>query len=102
MNRRTIITLLGGAAAWPVTARAQQPDRLRRIGVLMGYRSDDAYAQSLAAALTQGLIALDWREGGNLRLDWRWAGGDPVLFGRYTAELVMLRPDVLLAQASPA
>jgi putative ABC transport system substrate-binding protein len=102
MNRRKFIMLLGGAAAWPLTARAHQSDRLGRVGVLMGYRSDDAYAQSLAAALTQGLIALDWRESGNLRLDWRWAGGDPSLFERYTAELVALRPDVLVAQGSPA
>ena len=102
MNRRKFIMLLGGAAAWPLTARAHQSDRLGRVGVLMGYRSDDAYAQWLAAALTQGLIALDWRESGNLRLDWRWAGGDPSLFERYTAELVALRPDVLVAQGSPA
>ena len=83
----------GGAGA---TGRADAA-RWRADGISIG-----RCLCALAAALTQGLIALDWREGGNLRLDWRWAGGDPALFERYTAELVTLRPDVLVAQGSPA
>jgi putative tryptophan/tyrosine transport system substrate-binding protein len=98
VNRREFITLLGGAAAWPLAARTQQPDRVRRIGVLIGVSGADGQAR--AAALAQGLGALNWHEGRNLRIDWRWAGGDTTLYERYAAELVSLRPDVLLAQGS--
>jgi putative ABC transport system substrate-binding protein len=98
VNRREFITLFGGAAAWPLAARTQQPDRVRRIGVLIGVSGADGQAR--AAALAQGLGALNWHEGRNLRIDWRWAGGDTTLYERYAAELVSLRPDVLLAQGS--
>jgi putative ABC transport system substrate-binding protein len=98
LKRREFITLLGGAAAWPLAARAQQPRQLRRLGVLIGVSGPDGQAR--AAALVQGLDALNWHEGGNLRIDWRWAGGDVALYERYAAELVSLGPDVLLAQGS--
>ena len=99
MRRRQFITLLGGAAAaWPLAARAQQGERMRRIGVLIGVSGADGQAR--ATALAQGLGALNWHEGRNLRIDWRWAGGDTTLYERYAAELVSLHPDVLLAQGS--
>ena len=66
--------------------------------MLMANRATDSVAEAFIVALTKGLRALDWREGGNLRLDWRWTGGDPALFDRYAAELVAWSPDVLLAQ----
>jgi ABC-type uncharacterized transport system substrate-binding protein len=97
-RRKFLATFLGGAAAWPLAARAQQPDRMRRIGVLIGVSGADGQAR--ATALVQGLSALNWHEGGNLRIDWRWAGGNTALYERYAAELVSLHPDVLLAQGS--
>jgi putative ABC transport system substrate-binding protein len=103
MRRRDFITLFGGAAAWPLAARAQPRDEIRSLGVLMANRENDPVGQGFAAALVKGLAALGWREGGNLRIDWRWgAGGDPALFERYAAELVALGPDALFAQTSPS
>jgi putative tryptophan/tyrosine transport system substrate-binding protein len=103
MRRRDFITLFGGAATWPLAARAQPRDGIRSLGVLMANRENDPVGQAFAAALVKGLGALGWREGGNLRIDWRWgAGGDPALFERYAAELVALRPDALFAQTSPS
>jgi putative ABC transport system substrate-binding protein len=103
MRRREFTTLLGGAAAmWPLAARTQPHDRLRRLGVLEGNRANDSQAQANAAALVQGLAALNWKEGDNLRIDWRWGGGDPALFARYAAELVALGPEVLLADSTPS
>jgi ABC-type uncharacterized transport system substrate-binding protein len=99
MRRREFIAFLGsGAATWPLAARAQQGERMRRIGVLIGVSGADGQAR--ATALAQGLGALNWHEGRNLRIDWRWAGGDTTLYERYAAELVSLHPDVLLAQGS--
>src|SRR5262245_57237796 len=98
-RRRHFITLLGGApAAWPLLARPQQGERVRRMGVLIGVSGRDGQAR--ATALVQGLSALNWHEGRNLRIDWRWAGGDTTLYERYAAELVSLHPDILLAQGS--
>jgi putative tryptophan/tyrosine transport system substrate-binding protein len=102
-TRRTILTgvaatLLAGARA----AQAQQHDAMRRLGVLMGAGAADAQGQKNFAALVQGLAALGWKEGGNLRIDWRRAGGNPTLFERYAAELIALDPDVLLAPSAPA
>jgi putative ABC transport system substrate-binding protein len=103
MKRREFIVFIGGAAtAWPFAAQAQQRDGMRRLGVLMGNHSNDPVGQTLAAALMQGLGALDWHGGDNLQIEWRWAGGDPALFQRYAAELVALSPDAILAQTSPA
>jgi ABC-type uncharacterized transport system substrate-binding protein len=96
-NRRDLITLLGGAAvAWPLVARAQQPERMRRIGVLLPAAADDPEAQGRLVAFVQGLQELGWSVGRNVRLDIRWAAGEPELFRRYAAELVALAPDVIL------
>src|SRR5258707_7204760 len=103
MKRRAI---LAGIAALLVprslTAQTTSRDGPRRLGVLMGNLADDPVGQTYTASLKQGLRALNWHEGGNLRIDWRWAGGDPALFDRYATELVALGSDVLLAQASPS
>jgi putative ABC transport system substrate-binding protein len=104
MRRREFMAALGGATAgWPFAVRSQPHEGTRHLGVLMGNRPDDPVGLAFAAALVQGLGALGWREGGNLRIDWRWgAGDDPALFERYAKELVALRPDALFAQASPS
>jgi putative ABC transport system substrate-binding protein len=105
VNRRELIALLGASAVtWPwAAASAQQRDGKRRLGVLMGgVLANDSEGQAWAAALMEGLGALDWREGGNLRIDWRWPGSDLALFERYAAELVTLGPDVIVCSASPA
>ena len=100
MKRRKFITLLGGAAAWPLTARAQQPNRMRRIGVFMNLASDDAEGQARNAAFLQGLQEAGWAVGRNVRIEYRWGAGDPELFRRYAAELVALAPDVILASGA--
>jgi ABC-type uncharacterized transport system substrate-binding protein len=98
MNRRKFITLLGGAAAaWPLAARAQQPERMRRIGVFMSLAADDKQAQARLAAFLQGLQELGWTDGGNVRIDIRWGAGDADRNRRHAAELVALAPDVILA-----
>jgi putative tryptophan/tyrosine transport system substrate-binding protein len=76
MKRRTFIAGLGSAAAWPVVVRAQQGDRVRRIGVLMGFDENDPAAKSQLSAFTQALADLGWTDGRNMRMDLRWAGGD--------------------------
>src|SRR5499427_3905070 len=101
MRRREVITLLGGmVAACPLAARAQQPERVRRIGVLMNLPADDAEGQARLAALTQALTQLGWSDGGNLRIDTRWATADDIR--RHAAELVALAPDVLVAGTGTA
>ena len=98
MKRRDFITLLGGAAAaWPLAARAQQGDRMRRVGILMNGAATDADLQLLLASFVQGLRQLGWFEGQNLRIEVRWNAGDPVLARTYAAQLVGLMPDVILA-----
>jgi putative ABC transport system substrate-binding protein len=79
MRRREFITLLGGAAAWPDAATAQQREAARLLGVLMGFVADDPEGQADAAAFVRGLGALNWKEGSNLRIDWRWGDSDPAL-----------------------
>jgi putative ABC transport system substrate-binding protein len=101
LKRREFIMLLGGAAAWPRTLKAQGTDRARRIGVLMELAADDPQARSNVAALQQGLHKLGWSQGGNLGIDYRWAPDDPVLVWRFAKELVELRPDVIVAHSSP-
>jgi putative tryptophan/tyrosine transport system substrate-binding protein len=92
------MTLLGGAAAmWPVVAHAQQPEHMRRIGVLLAAAADDAVAQERNVAFLQALQQLGWTVGRNLRIDFRWAGNDPERIRKYAAELVALVPDVILA-----
>jgi putative ABC transport system substrate-binding protein len=101
MKRREFITLLGGAAAaWPLAARAQQPERMRRIGVLEGLVADDPNVQALHAAFLQGLQELGWTEGRNVRIDTRWTAGNADNVRKYAAELIALAPDVILATGS--
>ena len=102
MKRREFITLLGGAAAWPLAARAQQPDRVRRVGVLMNLAVGDPEGEARIAAFVQALQRLGWSEGRNLRIDYRWAADDAGAFHRYAGELLALGPDVILAAATPS
>jgi putative ABC transport system substrate-binding protein len=98
MQRREFITLIGGAAAtWPLAARAQQGDRMRRIGVLMALAADDPQGQARLTAFLQALQQLGWTDGRNVRIDTRWAAGDADRFRRYAAELIALAPDAILA-----
>jgi putative ABC transport system substrate-binding protein len=97
MRRREFIGLLGGAAAIPLVARAQQGERMRRIGVLMSLAADDRHGQTRLAAFVQGLREWSWTDGRNVQIDIRWAGGDAADARKYAAELVALAPDVILA-----
>ena len=98
MKRREFITLIGGTAvAWPLAARAQQPDRVRRVGVLMNLAANDPQSSALTAAFVGGLRERGWTLGGNLQIEFRWGAGDGNLYRKYAAELVALAPDVLLA-----
>jgi putative tryptophan/tyrosine transport system substrate-binding protein len=101
LKRRAFITLLGGVAAWPLAAGAQQADRLRRIGVLMSLAADDPESQARLAAFAQGLQQLGWTIGQNVRVDYRWALNADTM-RKYATELVALAPDVILATSSPA
>jgi putative ABC transport system substrate-binding protein len=96
MRRREFITLLGGAAAWPLAVRAQQGERMRRIGVLMNTTANTEQQQSLVA-FQQALQRLGWTEGRNVQMDVRWAGGDAREIRRHAGELVALAPDVIVA-----
>jgi putative ABC transport system substrate-binding protein len=100
VKRREFITLLGGAAAWPLAARAQQPDRMRRIGVLMPLATDDPVGQARITAFLQVLQQLGWTDGRNVRMDYRWGAGDADRVRRYAAELLALAPDVILANGN--
>ena len=103
MRRREFITLLGGAAAaWPLAARAQQRERMRRVGVLMHLAADDPEGQSRVAAFLQGLQEAGWAVGRNVNIDVRWAAGEADRYRRYAMEIVALRPDVILTSASPS
>jgi ABC-type uncharacterized transport system substrate-binding protein len=102
MKRREFITLLGGAVAWPLMVCAQQPDRMRRIGVLMSFTEDDPQSKFRLEALTEGLQQLDWAVGRNVKIDVRWGAADAVRSRKYAAELVALAPDVILTGASEA
>ena len=103
MKRRQFLTLLGGAAAaWPVGARAQQAERMRRIGVFMPLAADDPIGQARIAALREGLEKLGWTEGRNIRIDTRWTStGDVVSMQRFAKELVALQPDLIVTQSTP-
>src|SRR5260370_7655398 len=101
MRRRDFITSLGGAAIWPLAARAQQGQRARRIGVLMNLASDDAIGQARVAAFLQGLQQLGWTDGRNVRIEARCGPSDADRIRKYAAELVELAPDVILAAGTP-
>src|SRR4029453_18997327 len=103
MQRRQFITLLGGTAVgWPLAVRAQQGERMRRIGVLVNLAADDPMGQARVAAFVQGLQAAGWSDGRNVRIDTRWAAADPGNFRKYAAELIALGPDVVLASTTAA
>src|SRR5499433_3407384 len=98
LKRRDFITLAGGAAAWPLAARAQQGERVRRIGVLMGYPENDLEGPAFFAAFREGLEKLGWVEGRNIRFDTRWATPeDAGARRRFAKELVALQPDLILS-----
>jgi putative ABC transport system substrate-binding protein len=100
MRRREFIAALGGATAWPVVARAQQPERIQRIGVLMNLGTDDPEGQARLPAFVQGLRQLGWIDGRNVRIDTRWGAGDAERMRGYAAELAALAPDVILASGA--
>jgi len=100
VKRRSFIALLGGAAAWPLAARAQQAERVRRIGLLLGI-ADDAQGRARVLAFEQGLQEAGWTAGRNIQIDTRFGGGDAGRIRAYAAELVALAPDVLVGQTTP-
>jgi ABC-type uncharacterized transport system substrate-binding protein len=102
MRRREFITLLGGAVALPLAARAQPGERMRRIGVLMNFAADDPEGQTRLLAFAQALAQSGWTDGHNIRIDIRWGAGDPERIRKYAAELVALAPDVILASGGTA
>jgi len=103
MRRRDFIKVVAGSAvAWPVAARAQQGQRMRRIGVLISLASDDAEGQARVAAFHQGLQQLGWTVGRNVQIDYRWGAGNADRIRKFAAELVALAPDVILASGSPS
>src|SRR5262245_8350033 len=98
IGRRELLAALGGAAAaWPLAARAQQGEQVRRIGVLMNVAADDPEAPARVGAFSQGLAELGWTIGRNVRIDYRWYAGDADMARKYAVELVALAPDVVLA-----
>ena len=102
MRRREFITLLGGAATWPLAASAQQADQVRRVGVLSNIAESDLEAQSMVAALHEELRKLGWVNGRNLQIDHRWAAGNAERAARFAKELVALKPDVIVAHTTPS
>jgi putative ABC transport system substrate-binding protein len=102
MKRREFIAMVGGAATWPLAARAQQPDRVRHIGVLMEQAENSPEQQARVAAFLQGLQQLGWTNGRKLRIDFRWEASNTARSRDHATELVALAPDVILVAASPA
>jgi putative ABC transport system substrate-binding protein len=103
IGRRELLAALGGAAAaWPLAARGQQAERVRRIGVLMNLASDDAEGQARLAAFHQGLQQLGWTVGRNVQIDYRWSAGNADYIRKFAAELVALAPDVIVSTGSPS
>ena len=100
IQRRDFITLLGGAAAWPIAVRAQQGDRVRRIGVLMGGDGNDPAYKPFLSAFTQALADLGWTVTRNVQMDLRWGGGDSNRIGALAQELVGLQPDIIVTIGS--
>jgi len=102
MKRRAFITLLGGTvAAWPLAARAQQPDRMRRIGMLMSASENDTEYQSLLATFRDELRKMGWEQGRNIGIDYRWKAVDEKSRQQLAKELVALQPDLMLGQSTP-
>jgi putative ABC transport system substrate-binding protein len=101
MRRRDFVTLLGGTVLLPLTARAQRPDRITRIGVLMGIGDNDPEAGPRVEALEQGLHELGWVKGRNLQLDYRWTAGDPDRAELFAKEIVALKPDLIVVHSTP-
>jgi len=101
VRRRQFIALLSGAATWPLVARAQQPEQMRRIGVLMSYAESDRDGQVLVAQFQKELQKLGWAEGRNIRFDYRWAALDAELMQRFAKELTALRPDLIFSHNTP-
>src|SRR5262245_421824 len=101
MRRREFITLIGGAAAWPLVARAQQSERMQRVGVLLGVAEDNLQAQLRVKAFQKGLRDLGWVQGRNIRIDYRFAASDPNRIRENVAELIKLIPDVIVGNSSP-
>src|SRR5262245_50147129 len=102
IRRREFITLLGGGVvAWPLAAQAQQLDRMRRVGVLMGFDENDPEAKGWLSGFVRGLEQLGWTDGRNMRMDVRWAAGDLVRMRALAKELVDLQSEVILAQTTP-
>jgi putative tryptophan/tyrosine transport system substrate-binding protein len=102
IRRRELIVMVGGAAAaWPLAARAQQPDKVRLVGMLMGFAEKDPVARSMVATFRSTLSKLGWTEGGNVRTELRWAGSDPDRINTLANELAGLRPDAILGQTTP-
>ena len=97
MKRRAFIALLGGAAAWPLAARAQQGERMRRIGVFLPYAASDPESMSRITALLQGMQELEWTDRRNVRIEFRWGAGDARQYSKIAAELIALTPDVVVA-----
>src|SRR5262249_23068920 len=102
MRRREFIRLIGGAAAWPLAARAQPGERMRRIGVLTPWSANDAEAQDRVTAFVQALQQHGWTVGQNVRIDYRWGDGKADATRKYAAELAALAPDVILTLSSAA
>jgi putative ABC transport system substrate-binding protein len=102
MRRREFITLLGGAATWPITARAQSKVRMPKVGVLMAVSESDPESQKRIAAFRQGLVDLGWKDGQNIQVEYRWADGKIELIRQYSKELVALAPNVILVNSTPA
>jgi ABC-type uncharacterized transport system substrate-binding protein len=100
IKRRDFVSLLGGAIAWPLAARAQQGERMRRVGVLMPWTPDDSEGQARVTAFLQGMQQLGWSEGHNISIDRRWATSDPRRMREYATELIALAPDVIFATGS--
>jgi len=102
MRRREFVTFMGSTAAWPLIARAQQPDQMRRIGVLMNIAENDPQSAIRVSALVRALEEMGWKVGRNVQIDYRWAAGDSKLYRKYAPELVALAPDVIVVVGGTA
>jgi putative tryptophan/tyrosine transport system substrate-binding protein len=102
MRRREFFGALGGAASWPLAARARERERMRRIGILLGFAESDPESPARLAAFRHGLERLGWKEGHNVRIEYRWGAGDPTRMRAHAKELIGTSPDVLVAESTPA